>query len=204
MINRWSSVSSTMEHIKEITFNSSDGWELNNTTFNSVYEFRYSLKEKGVDFIVKSNNFVQGDKGDYERINVWINILYLCINKSKLSSHSLDELNKYLQANPLTVQYALATPTTKTVDLSVVNQDGNATTLKTFDDTTHVLLQSEAGPNPGASLTVRTKIPSGSSTSLLMDDISTEQQQLSDTVDEQSNNVDAIMVATTEIYEETL
>ena len=37
-----------------------------------------------------------------------------------------------------------------------------------------------------------------------MDDISTNQQQLETTVDEQSNNVDATMIATTEIYEETL
>ena len=60
-----------VERVKEITFNSSNGWALNNTTFNSVYEFRYSIKEKGVDFIVKSNNFIQGGKGDYERINIW-------------------------------------------------------------------------------------------------------------------------------------
>ena len=131
-------------------------------------------------------------------------MLYLCISKSKLSSHSLDELDKYLQANPLTIQYNLKTPTTKTVDLSVVNQDGNETKLRTFDDTTHVLLNSEGVPMSKASLTVRTKIPSASSTSLLMDDISTEQQQLETTVDEQSNNVDATMIATTEIYEETL
>ena len=77
------------------------------------------------------------------------------------------------------------------------------TSLNTFDDTTHVLLNSE-GLIPTASLTVRTKIPSASSTSLLMDDISTEQLQLETTVDEQSNNVDATMVATTEIFEETL
>ena len=95
------------------------------------------------------------------------------------------------------------TPTTKTVPLTVINQDSNETKLKTFDDTTHVLLESE-GLIPTASLTVRTKIPSASSTSLLMDDISTKQEQLNTTVDEQSNNVDATMIATTEIYEETL
>ena len=37
-----------------------------------------------------------------------------------------------------------------------------------------------------------------------MDDISTKQQQLETTVDEQSENVDATMIATTEIFEETL
>ena len=37
-----------------------------------------------------------------------------------------------------------------------------------------------------------------------MDDISTEQEQLNTTVNEQSENVDATMIATTEIFEETL
>ena len=130
--------------------------------------------------------------------------LVIKIKKSKLSSSDTNGLKAYLKSNPITIQYELAEPTTKTINLSVVNQDGNETKLRTFDDTTHVLLQSEAGPNPGASLTVRTKIPSGSSTSLLMDELSTNQQQLEATANEQSNNVDATMIATTEIYEETL
>ena len=37
-----------------------------------------------------------------------------------------------------------------------------------------------------------------------MYDISTKQERLETTVDEQSNNVDATMIATTEIFEETL
>ena len=129
--------------------------------------------------------------------------MFLNILKNKLSSLDENGFRQWLSQNPITIQYKLATPTTKTVDLTVVNQDGNETKLKTFDDTTHVLLQSE-GLVPTASLTVRTKIPSASSTSLLMDDISNNQQELEATVDEQSNNVDATMVATTEIFEETL
>ena len=42
------------------------------------------------------------------------------------------------------------------------------------------------------------------SASPLMDDISMKQEQLNTTIDEQSENVDATMIATTEIYEETL
>ena len=131
----------------------------------------------------------------------WIGIRLL---KSKLSELTDKGLKAYLQSNPITIQYELETPTTKTVDLSVVNQNGNKTKLKTFDDTTHVLLNSEGIPMSKASLTVRTKIPSGSSTNLLMDDILNEQQQLGATVDKQSNNIDATMMATTEIFEETL
>ena len=114
-----------------------------------------------------------------------------------------DKIKSFLAKNPITLQYPLATESVKTVDLTVVDQDGNVTTLETFDDTTHVLLESE-GLIPTAALTVRTKIPSASSTSLLMNDISTKQEQLETTVDEQSENVDATMIATTEIFEETL
>ena len=125
------------------------------------------------------------------------------ISKTRLSSIDVNGFRQWLSQNPITIQYTLISESIKTVDLTVVDQDGNETKLRTFDDTTHVLLNSE-GLIPTASLTVRTKIPSASSTSLLMDDISTEQQQLNTTVDEQSNNVDATMIATTEIFEETL
>ena len=137
-------------------------------------------------------------------INSTQNWIGIRLSKSKLSNLTAEGLKVYLQSNPITIQYELATPTAKTVDLSVVNQYGNETKLRTFDDTTHVLLNSECVPMSKASLTVRTKIPSGSSTSLLMDDILNEQKQLEATVDKQSNNIDATMMATTEIYEETL
>ena len=148
-------------------------------------------------------NYLTGLKGNYQGISIVDGRIAISIDKDLLSSHDSIGLKEWLQSNPITIQYQLATESIKTVDLTVVDQNSNPTSLKTFNDTTHVLLNSE-GLVPTASLTVRTKIPSASSTSLLMDDISTEQQKLSDTVDEQSNNVDATMIATTEIYEETL
>ena len=89
----------------------------------------------------------------------------------------------------------------KTVDLSVVDQDGNNTELKTFDDITHVTLSSE-GLIPEAELEVATKNEEVLNTlSLEMDDISTTQNDLQETSNTQSENVDATMIATTEIYE---
>ena len=116
---------------------------------------------------------------------------------------SVSEFKSYIDRLSPKLQYQLKTPVVKTVDLTTVNQDGIEMKLRTFDDTTHVLLNSE-GLIPTADLTVRTKIPSASSTSLLMDDISTKQEHLNTTIDEQSENVDATMIATTEIFEETL
>ena len=95
----------------------------------------------------------------------------------------------------------LAQEVVKTVDLSVVNQDGNDTKLSTFDDITHVILSSE-GLIPEAELEVATKNGEVLSTlSLEMDDISTSQNTLEETANIQSENVDATMIATTEIYE---
>ena len=95
----------------------------------------------------------------------------------------------------------LAQEVVKTVDLSVVNQDGNDTKLSTFDDITHVILSSE-GLIPEAELEVATKNGEVLSTlSLEMDDISTSQNTLEETANTQSENVDATMIAATEIYE---
>ena len=62
-----------------------------------------------------------------------------------------------------------------------------------------------AGLIPEVEMEVATRISKElASASPLMDDISMKQEQLNTTVDEQSNNVDATMIATTEIYEEIL
>ena len=169
------------------------------------FYFKFTDKKTSIAFSDKLqlSSDIKRNNIDCFYINAQQKWIGIRLSKSKLSNLTIEGFKVYLQSNPITIQYQLATPTTKTVDLSIVNQDGNETKLRTFDDTTHVLLNSE-GLVPTASLTVRTKIPSASSTSLLMDDISTEQQQLEETVDEQSNNVDATMIATTEIYEETL
>ena len=98
----------------------------------------------------------------------------------------------------------LAQEVVKTVDLTVVNQDNQPTQLGTFENVTHVSLEAE-NLIPEVEMEVATRISTElASASPLMDDISTNQQQLETTVDEQSNNVDATMIAITEIFEETL
>lgn len=200
-----------VERIGEFILNGSEYWDIVNDTFRTTV-----IKDKVIKLETQADRdkiVISCDRYPSRTYNdpwsgVSSNFISLTVGKviviNDRNFTDIKDFKNYLSQNPLTIKFVLATPTTKTVDLTVVNQDGNETKLRTFDDTTHVLLQSEVGPNPGASLTVRTKIPSASSTSLLMDDISTEQQQLESTVDEQSNNVDAIMMATTEIYEETL
>ncbi len=132
------------------------------------------------------------------------NYLYINILSSKLSSVSVRGLNEYFSNNNVKVCVTLYEPFIKTIDLTTVDQDNQPTKLGTFENITHVLLES-AGLIPTLEMEVATRISKElASASPLMDDISTKQEQLNTTVDEQSNNVDATMIATTEIYEETL
>ena len=115
--------------------------------------------------------------------------------------YTAESLKQKLNENPLTIRYTLDTPIVKTVDLSIVNQDGNDTKLSTFDDITYITLSSE-GLIPEAELEVATKNEEVLNTlSLEMDDISAAQTTLEETTNTQNENVDATMIATTEIYE---
>ena len=71
-----------------------------------------------------------GDISDYG--------LMLSINKSKLTTPSVDGLKVYLSQNPITIQYQLATESIKTVDLS-------DNTVYSYDGTTHYSCSSEDG-----------------------------------------------------------
>ena len=197
-----------VERIGEMVLDGSENWQEYTTNTTNTYcgVIRDDTISNYKGTIYLNDKLAQLSDSDIDSEGIRINSgkrIFVRLNRNK-GVTDLATFKQYLSQNPITIQYELATPTAKTVDLSVVNQDGNETKLRTFDDTTHVLLNSEGVPIQKASLTVKTKIPSASSTSLLMDELSTNQQQLESTVDEQSNNVDATMIATTEIYEETL
>ena len=122
----------------------------------------------------------------------------------KEKATNIQECKQYLQQNPITVHYERITPTVKTVDLTTIDQDGQSTKLKTFNDITHVEINSD-NIIPSVEVEVATKINEMLSTmGLEHHDISETQNKLSQTIDEQTENTDAAMIATTEIYEQTL
>ena len=208
------------ERIGEIVLDGSENWVVDSNVFNNTYRFVLTIsnmiRKDWRDIItqeqlVKSNVFksldlrVEAHNLDTEHLTGWDDSrMILNINKAKLSENSVNALKTYLQQNPITVQYQLATESIKTVDLTIVDQDNQPTQLGTFKNVTHVSLEAE-NLIPEVEMEVATIISAElASASPLMDDISTEQQQLNTTVDEQSDNVDATMIATTEIFEETL
>ena len=64
--------------------------------------------------------------------------VYIRVNKNKIATEDVNALKTWLSQNPITIQYQLETESIKTVELSVVNQDGQHSNLKPFEGTTHI------------------------------------------------------------------
>jgi hypothetical protein len=123
------------------------------------------------------------------------------------SKGSVEKLKQWLSQNPITVQYELAVESVKTVDLSILDQDGKETKLSTFDDITHVITSSEELV-PTGEITVATKdatdVFDASVMSLRMDDILNSQSTLEESANAQSDDIDVTMLGATDIYEQLL
>ena len=115
-----------------------------------------------------------------------------------------DELNSEFVTDMTNTRYKLAQEVVKTVDLTTVDQDGQPTKLKTFNDITYVEINADP-IIPSVNVEVATKIRETLSTlGLDHHELSNTQDKLGQTIDEQTENTDATMMATTEIYEQTL
>ena len=207
------------ERIGEITFDGSDDenwWYAGESDTIIRCNVQINIKQKTQ---ILCNNLptdisnLGTEPYQYEGVaNHFENYIYLYLKKEKIENYNNDLTNidklevvkDWLSKNPIIIQYQLETESVKTVDLSAVDQDGNDTKLSTFEDITYVTLSSE-GLIPEAELEVATKNEEVLNTmSLEMDDISASQTTLEETSNTQSENVDATMMATTEIYEQLL
>ena len=66
-------------------------------------------------------------------------VVSISIMKAKLPSSDIDGFKQWLSQNPITIQYQLATESIKTVDLSVVDQDGKSLEIiKPIEGTMHL------------------------------------------------------------------
>ncbi len=76
--------------------------------------------------------------GDYEHSYYWGAKFYFFISKNKLQG-TANSFKTYITDNPITFQTICAEPVHKTVDLKVVDQNGNVIpTLKSWNTTTHI------------------------------------------------------------------
>ena len=92
------------------------------------------------------NNFWVSSLNDSENHLNNNNDLAIRISKSKLSSIDVSGFRQWLSQNPVTVQYILMTESIKTVDLTILDQNGQSVDhLKSFNGGTHVYTSSLEG-----------------------------------------------------------
>ena len=142
---------------------------------------------------------------DYEWFVVsHMNTFNLKIAKNKLISSNVDGLKRYLSINPLIAQYQLAEKTIKTVDLTIVDQDGKTINkLNSFNGTTHVSTEvAENSAYPMVSLEVASELQAAmSKVAEDIELIKPVQNDIETTIDTQSNDIDSLLLATTELFE---
>ena len=197
-----------IQRIDEYSFNGSENWlKRNDGDGVNTICFHIDLPKTNANtnnFINNIFNFSGSSTNGVQGCAFSGTLLMVQINRSRLDTVDLEGFRKWLQTSNFKVQVPLKENVVKTVDLTVVDQDNQPTELGTFENVTHVSLEAE-NLIPEVELEVATRISEElASASSLMEDISTKQEKLNTMVDEQSENVDATMIATTEIFEEIL
>ena len=128
------------------------------------------------------------------------NWLYIKVN----NSIDVDEVRQILTQNPITVQYELSVESIKTVDLTIVDQDGKTINkLNSFNGTTHISTEvAENSAYPMVSLEVASELQAAmSKVTEDIELIKPVQNDIETTIDTQSNDIDSLLLATTELFE---
>ena len=143
-----------VERIGEVVLNGGENWVAEDTRFrlsrNDIIPNKWS---NGISnyFIGNRGQLMSGaDYDNYFAINGYGLCLYVRdINLFPNPKSQLNEFKSWLsernaQGNPVILQYCLSQEVIKTVDLSIIDQDGNeASHLHTFNDTTHISTSAE-------------------------------------------------------------
>jgi hypothetical protein len=158
---------------------------------------------------VVSHEAMNNDTYDKDGVASWDNgnIIRFRIEKSKLSTEDVNGVKQYLQSNPITIQYELINKSVKTVDLSVVDQDGNTIPkIKSYEDVTHLeVTVPKQSLLPNVSAEVATDNSKDmSSLTIKYQEISEAQATIQDNIQSQSDEIDTALMATTEIFESIL
>ena len=107
--------------LKGISDNTLSFWCLHNASSPFVNISKgEDLQTLLCDKITRKTNFNE----DVELIHSGTGAFVLRILKNKLQTQDINGLTLYLQSNPITVQYKLATESVKTVDLNIQDQNG--------------------------------------------------------------------------------
>ncbi len=212
------------ERIGEIVLdgNANENWTLNTKyDMNDTYA-KFILKNVPNDMLLKNslshwitNRFknhlrvdgVPNEEGISSEGNMNAPLM-ITIKRDKLTESTPEGFKKWLVQNPVTVQYNLVEPVIKTVDLKVVDQDGNPVNqLSAFDSTTHIISDSESDNSliAIAEVEVPTKLIEALNA---VKSLSSDVEMLINEVDNaqklQDENSTMVMSAMTELYEMVL
>ena len=204
------------ERISEIVLDGSDdeGWRKDSGNSNDVSTlfFRKIINaETGIGVCISDiMPSLNGFNPEYGNDGIFIDYasdLDIRISNSKLVSNDVSGFRQWLSQNPITIQYKLKTPVIKTVDLNVVDQDGNTIPkIKSYKDVTHLEITV-----PKQSLLSHISAEVATDNSKDMSSLTTKHQEISeaqsvieDNIQSQSDEIDTALMATTEIFESIL
>ena len=168
---------------------------------------------EGNEFAYLSNKFpsVQSvdryAKEDKEKLMFDTVDIKMGVLKTKLDTQDVDGLRLWLSQNPITVQYELTEPIITTIDLNVVDQDGNTIPkIKSYNGVTHLEVtvpQQSLLPNVSAEVATDNSKDMSSLTTKYQE-ISEAQSAIQNSIQSQSDEIDTAMMTTTEIFESIL
>ena len=158
------------------------------------------------------NRFIKGDNGSvmgvtdkakrsfYAHATGW----FICLYKNELSEVSVQGFKEWLDNNETNIVYKLPQQSVKTVDLTIVDQDGKTINkLNSFNGTTYVSTEvAENSAYPMVSLEVASELQAAmSKVAEDIELIKPVQNDIETTLDTQSNDIDSLLLATTELFE---
>lgn len=138
------------QRIGEIVLDGNEDWTIN-SEFENTIRFRsltpFSNHINTFDGGLICNNFESKDLGrDNRGVQIFNNRLYISFNRTELQTLDNNGVKQWLASSPTIINYQLATPTVKTVDLTILDQNGqNVKQLMSFNGGTHFTTSSQEG-----------------------------------------------------------
>ena len=135
------------QRIGEIVLDGREEWNLGNQgdgTTTITFTTPILNAKSHVTIISDLFNYNQNSTNGIEGVAIGLNVVFIQIARNKLTSLDSNGVKKWLQQNPITLQYQLAKESIKTVDLNVVDQNNTKIDkIHVFDEVTHVNASSD-------------------------------------------------------------
>ena len=205
------------EHISEIVLDGSENWvKYDNFVADNYSSFVATIPTLN-NFYNNGTSFISGDfatcSWNYYVSNKASEVVWnhdpnkIGIRVKSERASNAEEIKAFLSTNNIRINYIIATESIKTVDLNVVDQDGNTIPkIKSYNDVTHLEVTI-----PKQSLLPYISAEVATDNSKDMSSLTTKHQEISEAqsaiennIQSQSDEIDTALMATTEIFESIL